>query len=356
MTTAAGLDVEFSFYVCEQFLALGTHYGFVYILDHDGNKIKGTDVALHTCTVNQISLDLKGEHMASCSDDGKVVVVNLCQTNTRPYAFFMDRPVKAVALDPHYNHSSCRLVSGGDKQAFKKAHRAIKSVLEYFYERLKARYCHARRLARKKHGGSLLTMQNQLLGWNLQFQKRNFKHKLLSVLPVDNELLLTADKVCLFSSPGIDGMLPVLIVKLVEHFRTVFLNIFNKCLTTGHFLSLWKLGDIVLIPKRSGEDFLASRCPITMLSGLGNIHENLVLARLSWMADRMCKAPPNYFGIKPCRSTTAALLNLKSTFTWMIKNRKLCLLLSSMLKALLKSVAQKRLSQKHLSSDKLISM
>ncbi|UYV67981.1 hypothetical protein LAZ67_5002695 [Cordylochernes scorpioides] len=113
----------------------------------------------------------------------------------------------------------------------------------------------------------------------------------------DNELLLTADKVNLSSSPGSDGMPPLLIVKLVKHFRTFFLSIFNKCLTTGHFPSTWKLGDVVLVPKRIGEDLIASHCPITMLPGLGKILERLILARLSWMADRMCKAPPNQLSL-----------------------------------------------------------
>ncbi|UYV63823.1 hypothetical protein LAZ67_2005756, partial [Cordylochernes scorpioides] len=264
------------------------------------------------------------------------------------------------------------------QRAFIKARGVVKGVLEVFYKRLKARYRRARRLA-KKEAWRAACSRCEISPWGgiYSFIKGNFKRKPLSALPVgsgftegprdtlnhvldyyfgrvppdtmlehkdlskviasssdndplftDNELLLTADKVNLSSSPGSDGMPPLLIVKLVKHFRTFFLSIFNMCLTTGHFPSTWKLGDVVLVPKRSGEDFLASHRPITMLPGLGKILERLILARLSWMADRMCKAPPNQFGFKPCRSTTAALLNLKSTITRTIKNRKSCLLLS----------------------------
>ncbi|UYV71213.1 hypothetical protein LAZ67_8002209, partial [Cordylochernes scorpioides] len=291
---------------------------------------------------------------------------------------FLENVRDSSSLDDKSDLNPLKRATQKAQRAFIKARGVVKGVLEVFYKRLKARYRRARRLA-KKEAWRAACSRCEISPWGgiYSFIKENFKRKPLSALPVgsgftegprdtlnhvldyyfgrvppdtmlehkdlskviasssdddplftDNELLLTADKVNLSSSPGSDGMPPLLIVKLVKHFRTFFLSIFNKCLTTGHFPSTWKLGDVVLVPKRSGEDFLASHRPITMLPGLGKILERLILARLSWMADRMCKAPPNQFGFKPCRSTTAALLNLKSTITRTIKNRKSCLLLS----------------------------
>ncbi|UYV82602.1 hypothetical protein LAZ67_22000090 [Cordylochernes scorpioides] len=144
----------------------------------------------------------------------------------------------------------------------------------------------------------------------------------------ETELLLAADKVSLTSAPGSDGMPPLVIVKLIKKFPTFFLKIFNKCFETGHFPTPWKLGDVILIPKKGGEDFLASHRPITMLPGLGKILERLILARLSWRAERMCKAQPNQFGFRPCRSTVAALLNLKNNLSRSLQHRKSTILLS----------------------------
>ncbi|UYV84760.1 hypothetical protein LAZ67_X003367 [Cordylochernes scorpioides] len=187
------------------------------------------------------------------------------------------------------------------KRATQKAQRAfIKARVSL--RRLKARYRRARRLA-KKEAWRTTCSRCEISPWGgiYSFIKGNFKRKPLSALPVgsgftegprdtlnhvleyyfgrvppdtmlehkdlskvitslsdndplftDNELLLTEDKVHLSSSPGSDGMQPLLIVKLVKHFRTFFLSNFNKCLTTGHFPSTWKLGDVVLAPKRRG--------------------------------------------------------------------------------------------------------
>ncbi|XP_039932695.1 vacuolar protein sorting-associated protein 41 homolog isoform X1 [Hirundo rustica] len=56
--------------VHEKFLALGTHYGKVYLLDVQGNITQKFDVS--PVKINQISLDESGEHMGVCSEDGKV--------------------------------------------------------------------------------------------------------------------------------------------------------------------------------------------------------------------------------------------------------------------------------------------
>ncbi|XP_021562813.1 vacuolar protein sorting-associated protein 41 homolog [Carlito syrichta] len=56
--------------VHDKFLALGTHYGKVYLLDVQGNITQKFDVS--PVKINQISLDESGEHMGVCSEDGKV--------------------------------------------------------------------------------------------------------------------------------------------------------------------------------------------------------------------------------------------------------------------------------------------
>ncbi|UYV67090.1 hypothetical protein LAZ67_4003866, partial [Cordylochernes scorpioides] len=90
----------------------------------------------------------------------------------------------------------------------------------------------------------------------------------------------------------------------------------------------WKFGDVILIPKKGGEDFLASHRPITMLPSLGKILERLILVRLSWRAERMCRAQPNQFGFRPCKSTTAALLKLKNSLSRSLNLHKTAILLS----------------------------
>ncbi|KAJ1561457.1 hypothetical protein HK405_003882 [Cladochytrium tenue] len=54
--------------VSDRFLALGTHWGVVHILDLNGNDVKKFEA--HSATVNEISIDTNGEYIASASDDG----------------------------------------------------------------------------------------------------------------------------------------------------------------------------------------------------------------------------------------------------------------------------------------------
>ncbi|KAG0246211.1 hypothetical protein B0O80DRAFT_409983 [Mortierella sp. GBAus27b] len=96
--------------VSERFMAMGTHWGVVHIMDFEGNE--NQKFQAHTATVNDLSVDLEGEFIASASDDGKVVINGLFGQET--HSFNYKRPVKAVALDPNYSKSnSRRFVSGG---------------------------------------------------------------------------------------------------------------------------------------------------------------------------------------------------------------------------------------------------
>ncbi|XP_045167945.2 vacuolar protein sorting-associated protein 41 homolog isoform X2 [Mercenaria mercenaria] len=101
--------------VHSKFLALGTHWGTIHILDYLGNNIQGKEYQAHTTTVNQISVDDNGDYIASCSDDGKVNIFGLYSSEDNQVVNF-DRPVKSVALDPEfYRSSSKQFVTGDDK-------------------------------------------------------------------------------------------------------------------------------------------------------------------------------------------------------------------------------------------------
>lgn len=87
-------------------MCIGTHWGAVHLLDHQGNTIqyKAQNFPAHMVSVNQITIDSKGEFIGTCSDDGNVIV----------YGFYSDennqnikhsRAVKTIVLDPYYSRS-----------------------------------------------------------------------------------------------------------------------------------------------------------------------------------------------------------------------------------------------------------
>ncbi|EYU36117.1 hypothetical protein ABFS82_14G237400 [Erythranthe guttata] len=96
--------------VAERMIALGTHSGSVHILDFLGNQVK--EFIAHTAAVNDLSFDIEGEYIGSCSDDGSVVISSLFTEERMKFEYH--RPMKAIALDPDYaRKSSRRFVTGG---------------------------------------------------------------------------------------------------------------------------------------------------------------------------------------------------------------------------------------------------
>ncbi|KAJ2656104.1 Vacuolar protein sorting-associated protein 41 [Coemansia sp. RSA 1200] len=103
-------DTASTLVASERFLVLGTHWGYVVIMDFEGNEVKKWRA--HSATVNAVSIDIDNEYVASAGDDGRVVVHGLYNDDITIVDY--SRPVKAVALDPHYSRkTSRRFVSGG---------------------------------------------------------------------------------------------------------------------------------------------------------------------------------------------------------------------------------------------------
>lgn len=101
------LKTDFASCMCvfERFLALGTRSGKIFVLDFNGNEIRR--FSSHRSVVNEICVDSSGEFIASCSDDGKVVLNALYAPE--PSIFTFNRVVKvnpAPAISLSHN-STC---------------------------------------------------------------------------------------------------------------------------------------------------------------------------------------------------------------------------------------------------------
>ncbi|CAL5212206.1 unnamed protein product [Lathyrus oleraceus] len=96
--------------VAERMIALGTHAGTIHILDFLGNQVK--EFSAHASVVNDLSFDIEGEYIGSCSDDGSVVINSLFTDELMKFEYH--RPMKAIALDPDYARKmSRRFIAGG---------------------------------------------------------------------------------------------------------------------------------------------------------------------------------------------------------------------------------------------------
>lgn len=113
-----------------KFFCLGTQWGVIHLLDHEGNTVpisqdgKDKELQAHAIAVNKISVDVNGEYIASCSDDGKVVVYGL-YSNDNTHNLNLGRVVKSVAIDPFYfkNGTGRRFLTGTTCLNFSSMHR-----------------------------------------------------------------------------------------------------------------------------------------------------------------------------------------------------------------------------------------
>ncbi|KAK7789046.1 hypothetical protein R5R35_010545 [Gryllus longicercus] len=99
-----------------KFVCVGSLWGMIHLLDHQGNNIRGKELRAHSVAVNQISIDQNGDFIASCSDDGKVFVYGLYSTENN-HDMVIGRLVKSVAIDPNYFKagSGRRFVTGDER-------------------------------------------------------------------------------------------------------------------------------------------------------------------------------------------------------------------------------------------------
>jgi len=99
-----------------KFLCIGTNWGSIHLLDFEGNIVNNGQLRPHTVAVNQISIDSRGEFIATCSDDGNVFVYGL-YTPEDAQEVSLGRCVKSVAIDPLYHKSGNyrRFITGDDR-------------------------------------------------------------------------------------------------------------------------------------------------------------------------------------------------------------------------------------------------
>ncbi|CAD7699980.1 unnamed protein product [Ostreobium quekettii] len=96
--------------VSDKMLVLGTHNGTVHLLSCAGDEVKCFDY--HKAAVTGLSFDSATEYIASCSDDGTVVIRSLCSEEL--YTFNYQRPLKSIALDPRFSSRKTQeFVTGG---------------------------------------------------------------------------------------------------------------------------------------------------------------------------------------------------------------------------------------------------
>lgn len=111
--------------VSDKLIILGTNLGFLYVLNFEGycDELKFRP---HVGAVRDVSIDSTGEFVASCSDDGKIVIRNLYEAANSQHQkgaaiksdnldFLLKGGVSSVQIDPEFGRRAERAVVCGGR-------------------------------------------------------------------------------------------------------------------------------------------------------------------------------------------------------------------------------------------------
>ena len=98
--------------IAEESVALGTEEGFVHIISLNGDIVKS--FKSHDRSINDISIDNSGTTIASCSDNGSVILLYLGAEGEKETVYHLNEPIKCVCVedDPHSKRDRCFVVGG----------------------------------------------------------------------------------------------------------------------------------------------------------------------------------------------------------------------------------------------------
>jgi ribonuclease HI len=110
-------------------------------------------------------------------------------------------------------------------------------------------------------------------------------------------------------APGIDGI-PAIIWQKINRFNpSILLSLFNNLYNHQYFPNIWKISNIVLLPKPGVTNNVASSFrPISLLPTVSKIYERILLRRLNFFIDS--NLDKRQFGFRRCIGTNDALERL----------------------------------------------
>lgn len=148
------------------------------------------------------------------------------------------------------------------------------------------------------------------------------------------EILVAAKRMTSGKAPGPDGI-PDEVLRQVAHIRPEFLlDVYNRCLSQGHFPERWKRARLVLLRKGENKplDEPSSYRPLCMLDTAGKLLERLISWRLEAFLTSSDGIADNQYGFRKKRSTIDAINVVTSIARFAargaVQHRKLCVLIT----------------------------
>lgn len=127
---------------------------------------------------------------------------------------------------------------------------------------------------------------------------------------VDEMEILTAFKFIKSKAVGLDLISPKFIDMVLPFILPFLKHLFNSCLTTSTFPSLWKVAKIVPIAKNSSPNSEVDYRPISILPFLSKVLEKLMFSQMIEFIERKKLLTALQSGFRRHHSCTTAILNI----------------------------------------------
>ena len=140
--------------------------------------------------------------------------------------------------------------------------------------------------------------------------------------------LLRAVRECKNKSPGWDEIPNILIKHFPISTMNEFLNIINQSFMTGQVPDCWKLGVVVPILKPGKINTeVSSYRPITLLSWLGKIMEQIVKHRLQYLVDKFSLLDKCQYGFCKGQSTLDIHIRIENDIRQVLGSNGICVII-----------------------------
>lgn len=145
----------------------------------------------------------------------------------------------------------------------------------------------------------------------------------------DKELAFALKQQAIGNVPGPDELDAIIVKQICNKHKFFAKMFFDKCLSLGHFPTIWKKGQVIFFSKRNKSPTSPRGYrPITLLSIFGKILERIIKTRIMTRLEYLRFFDVSQHGFREGMSTITALDNLKHLVREKLNNVKYCSMIS----------------------------
>ena len=149
---------------------------------------------------------------------------------------------------------------------------------------------------------------------NLKITSKSCLHSFVRHDVTENEVSIAIENLKSNSAPGIDSI-PPKFVKMAKMLLTPLLTkLYNKCLTQEFFPDVFKISQVISIPKTAAPKELGDFRPISLLNIFAKIFEKILKDKIMEFIDNNNILSSNQYGFRANNSTELAVTTIYDEF------------------------------------------